>query len=447
MVRVNFKRCTAAVLSCLILFSSVMAQAADSDASSATTQSVQDAQTTSDDSSLKEISYNQYLSNYGDKTFSDKKIVLTADNLTSNSTGVEIKENYEGQSGKTMVSGEEGLTEYRFTAEQAGFYNITVHYYPVEGRGSAIEREMLVNGLLPYEEAREINFSRIWTNETDIQRDSHGNDIRPTQVESPAWMDKTVSDSMGYITEPLRIYLNAGENVLGFESVREPMAIYSLTLSHVSTEQSYTAVKSSYVAKGYAATSGQIAKVQGEDAEYKSDPIIYPIYDRSSPQTESSDPAKIRLNTIGGDKWKSAGQWVKWKIHVDQTGLYRIAVKARQNIINGAYSTRKLYIDGEVPFQEAEFIRFYYDTQWQMQVLQANGEDMEFYLTAGDHELKLEVSLGDIASLEQKVNECMDSLNTIYRQILMITGPSPDLYRDYQFNTTIPRSTGKVRSV
>src|SRR5699024_7853883 len=85
-------------------------------------------------------------------------------------------------------------------------------------------------------------------------------------------------------------------------------------------------------------------KIQGEHAELKSDAMLYPTFDRSTPATEPSHHSKIRLNTIGGDSWKSMGQWVTWKVDVPETGLYQFGVKFWQNVKSGSYTSRTLKI-------------------------------------------------------------------------------------------------------
>ena len=46
--------------------------------------------------------------------------------------------------------------------------------------------------------------------------------------------------------------------------------------------------------------------------------------------------------------------------------------------------------------------------------------------------------MGKSASIIREVNDIVNELNNIYREILVVTGPSPDQYRDYQFKETLP---------
>lgn len=59
-------------------------------------------------------------------------------------------------------------------------------------------------------------------------------------------------------------------------------------------------------------------------------------------------------------------------------------------------------------------------------------------LKKGINEIKLEATLGSLSSLLMEVDDCIAALNSIYMKILMITGPTPDQLRDYQFDKQIP---------
>src|SRR4030095_4975118 len=120
---------------------------------------------------------------------------------------------------------------------------------------------------------------------------------------------------------------------------------------------------------------------------------LYPITDRTSPITEPKSISEVRINSIGGFNWRIPGDSITWKFEVPQDGLYKIGLKSRQEYLRGVYSTRTLWIDDKIPFEEMKEIPFYYSSEWKMNVL-GDGEDPYlYYLTKGEHELKLEASL------------------------------------------------------
>src|SRR5699024_11859813 len=60
---------------------------------------------------------------------------------------------------------------------------------------------------------------------------------------------------------------------------------------------------------------------------------------------------------------------ISWKVDVPEDGLYKIGIKNKQNTLRGVFSTRKITINNEVPFQELEKTSFNYDNNWKMDVL------------------------------------------------------------------------------
>ncbi|MDR9855719.1 extracellular solute-binding protein [Paenibacillus sp. VCA1] len=347
---------------------------------------------------------------------------------------------FEGAKGTAVLSDEEGELTWQVDVKQGGLYNLAVRYYPVEGRSEEIERSLRIDGKAPFSEAERLIFPRIWGNQSDtIQQDSHGNDLRPSQVEKPAWHEVVLTDTDGYFDEPFRFYLPEGKHTITLQSVREPMLIDYLQLQPVQQVPAYEELKETYKQHDFSSPSGVMVKIQGEAASSKSSPTLYPLADRSSPATEPYDLTKVRLNTIGGNNWRIPGQIITWKVNVPEDGLYKIGIKYRQNLVQSLEVTRKLMIDGKVPFAEANDISFRPGGSWQMlQLGSRSDEPYLFYLSKGEHELSLEVTLGQMTPLLASVESTILELNQLYRKIIMITGASPDPYRDYELQKQIP---------
>ncbi|MCA0756601.1 extracellular solute-binding protein [Paenibacillus sp. N4] len=389
---------------------------------------------------VSENSYDNYLERYKNEEQPAEEIVIRgADYIKADGMSPEIISELGGVSGEFVKTEESGSIQWELEVPKSGLYHIAMRYFPIEGKSSAIERELLIDGELPFASARNLTFHRVWKNESEqISQDNRGNELRPRQVEAPMWQESLFRDTEGYYDEPYVFYFSEGKHTLTLVSSREPVAIDYLKVYRYDAPPAYEEVEADYKSKGYTETSGQLIKVQGEQASYKSSPTLYPIPDRSSPSTEPYNVSKIRMNTIGGNNWRVPGQWIAWEIEAPEDGLYRIAVKNRQELLRGIYSTRSLRIDGEIPFQEMTQIPFYYDSDWQMNVLGNGEKPYLFYLTKGKHELRLEVSLGAIAPLIRQVEASVLEINAMYRKILMITGNVPDPYRDYQLDKQIP---------
>lgn len=117
---------------------------------------------------------------------------------------------------------------------------------------------------------------------------------------------------------------------------------------------------------------GAALLVQGEDAVLKTDTVLYPRYDNTSASTMPSDPSKIVLNTIGGQNWCYPGQSITWTFQAPETGLYRVAVRARQNMKRGVEVSRRIRVNGEVPCEELENVRFDFDAKWYVKTLEGD---------------------------------------------------------------------------
>lgn len=386
--------------------------------------------------SIREDSYRAYLQKHSNVKSSSVSKILEASNYTEGE-GVEVIQDYLQQPGKAIITGETGFVEYAVDIPDDGMYSMRVLYYPVEGKGTAIEREIRINGELPFYEARSVIFDRLWKDKGNVRKDSQGNEMRPEQEEAPAWTEMSVSDGGGYYTEPLQFYFSKGRHTLRLVSVREPMAIRRITIDSVEKIPVYSEVEKGYDSLLNAGNK-LACKVQGEDAYRKSDPMLYPVCDRASPATEPASTSVIRLNTIGGSRWRIPGQWIEWKMNVPKDGLYKIALRARQNVMSGSFTSRALTIDGKTPFKEAAIIRFNYSGDWQIKILGDGNKPYLFELEEGEHVIRLETTPGEMANVLETVESSLLTLNACYRKILMITGPVPDPYRDYELSKEIP---------
>jgi len=387
--------------------------------------------------------YLEYLKLYDTEQKPLKEIKIDSENFKESSYEPVIYDNYAGVEGSSLLTEDFGYVEWEFSVEIPGLYNLMIEYFPYEGKSSSILREIQINGELPFAEARNITFYRVWEDKRDennvaIQRDSRGNDIRPSQIESPFWMKIPVRDTSGFANEPLSFYLEKGANTIRLNSRREPMLIRSLTFYNEPPIPTYSDVKKEYDAKGYKKAEADPIKIQAQDARYKSDAVIVPVFDRSSPLTEPNHHALLRLNSIGGFNWQKNGQWITWDFKIDEPGLYTIALRERQNIINGAFSSRRIYINDKVLFQELNQVVFNFDPQWRLGRLGSQDEPYQFYFDEGTHEIKMEVTLGIMSDILSEVNDITIKLNSIYRSILVVTGTVPDLERDYEFNVIMP---------
>ena len=358
--------------------------------------------------------------------------------------------------GAGLETGETGFVEWTVTVPKDALYVIRVRYFPGRGSGGDMLRSLSVNGDIPFAEAGELTFSRMWNDANRDYQNVEGNQPFPSQVQTPEWRETALTDAEGYVTEDFRFFLPAGENTLRFTSLNEGMILDWVALCPPKSVPTYDEYLAAHLAAGAEYADTESVKYQAENAALKSGPSFYPVNDRTSPLSEPYHPSNIVLNCIGDTAWNEPGEWIAWDIEAPKDGLYRIVLRFKQSDLRGVYATRKLSIDGEVPFQEAADLRFYHSGSFQLSALRENrknpadsGEETRefwFYLTEGSHRMALEVTLGEMADILRSIDEQTALLNGIYRQIIAITGTNPDTYQSYQLFTRIPDLQANMRA-
>ena len=362
----------------------------------------------------------------------------------------EMFPDFEGVSGVSVLTGETAVIEFDVTVSEAGLYEILIEYYPVEGKSSAIQRSLFIDGKLPYREMALIELPRIWQNrEAKAQagagsfiweKDNRGNDLKPVMLESPEWLTAYVRDSGGYIANPLSVYLEAGTHTISLYSLREPMLLRSMTLTSSETTPDYTGALTAWEAAGAADTTGRNIVIEAQDAVRTSSQMLYPVQDQSSPAVTPNSPEYFLNNTIGGHSWRMSGQWIEWDFFVPETGFYELTLHNRQNFRRGTYVSRRISINGDIPFTELEDYGFRFDRHWRTDTLgNDEGTPFKFFFEAGTvNTLRMEAVLGELGEIISTVRDSVYELNNIYRRVISRTGVQPDRFADYQIARALP---------
>lgn len=334
--------------------------------------------------------------------------------------------------------------------EKTGFYNVKISYFVPKGKGSVAQRKVLVNDKVLFDELLTLSFSREYEDSADskdadgnFKMDINGNDLKPSQAEVFLYhKDQYIQDNTGYVSKPYMILLQGGQdNVITFESVKENLLITELKVC--SLEDYKMPTYEEYISKYQAELDKQMTIKEIGAYKYESEgsgrtsstPTLYPTTDRTSATNYPTDPVKTKYNAIGGAKWTTAGDSITWTVNAEEAGLYQLAFRAKQDLARGMFATRKLYVDGVQPFEEAANLRFYYNSEYNLVSLgTGEGDNQEIYylyLEPGEHTISLQATLGDYASAISRVNKVVDDLNNIYLKIIAITTTSPDDYTDY----------------
>ena len=398
----------------------------------------------------KEGSYGEYLQTYLRATTSKDKVEIdihgytdaTADVTTGTVDGV----------ANCLITTEASSVTYTVNVPSEGLYSIYADYYPIEGKGAAIERAIYVNGEVPYTEANAASLDRRYVDNvvdrSDIENyfteDASGNQIRPSQIEEPVWIeDAFFQDSTGSYSGALQFYLKKGENTITIQSVREPLAISAMWLSGSSEYSEYDGMNFG--------GDQLIAQVEAERPSAKSDSTLFGGTDKASAATSPASAGVTKINILGSTNgtatWKTAGQWVEYEVDVPADGYYKLIIRARQNVNSGAFSSREFSVNGELPYEVASNVRFNYDSDWQMVTpMDEYNEPVLFHFNAGVNTLRVKAVLGDMSDIINAVEAVIEKLNIDNRKFVMLMGQTPDQYRDYDFENEIPEVIADLKA-
>ena len=466
---------------------------------------------------LNAISYEEYSAKHADVPRATDTVDVPLHDCVTAGDGfkwVEV-DNQEG-----LFTPQDGSVTWTVNIPKTGKYAIKLEYYPDVNRTTSIERVLMINGQVPFSEARFLTLVKNWTNSyekavvdpgkqsaetvkaaaesagfsnvtiedgkvtfpkpdcmtaamTDFCEaylvryfmiDVEDNELRPSSVQTPKWMTYYMKDSSGYYIDDFEFVLEAGENTITLESKNEPMTIGSITLYPLETAPSYA----EYIKQYEGVAPGQdTIKLEGEFTSATSHTTIYPVEDRACAINSPTDATRSVLNTVGGEKWQTAGQWLEYTFKVESSGMYDIVSRYKQDVLDGISVCRAMYLysaglnEGDrgyyngAPFAEAKQLTYNYSTNWQVTTLtlgdrtDTNGDgkinakdeltDFQVYLEAGvEYTIRFEVTLGKMGELVNEVEDVLTHINNDYLNIMKLTGASPDSLRDYEFTSVMP---------
>lgn len=394
--------------------------------------------------------YEEYIAGNESSIGTNKEVFVNLDNITALSqSGVETNTTVK-EKPAVSITQDEAYAEWSVTTEHAGFYYIDVLYCPLEANQSDISFALYINGKQPFAQADIFLLKRQYTDSNKIGKDARGNEIRPPKTEVFEWNYSTLKDKNGVYTTPFYFRFEAGENKLRFDFFSGNVAIGAIRLYDKEPLCKYDEYIASNSRLIDTVDADELIVIQGENAWRTTDKVLYATYDRQGCLTQSgdnslNDPAKLRLNTIGQSTWKMPRQKITWEFQIEKCGYYEIGMRARQNLARGIFSTRSVCIDGEVLFSELNSVRVDFNSDWQIKIL---GDDKlyKFYLEQGRHTISMEVVTGTLGEYVRKLQDLVLELNQLYREIIMVTGTSPDIYRDYKLGTEIPNLAERMES-
>ena len=399
---------------------------------------------------MQSSSYDEYRESHKDVPKGTDTIVIDAADYDVEETTaeVEVLSEYNGKQGKLLNVPDAGRVTFKINVPKTGMYAMKLSFCSTSDKSNSIERTLYINGKVPFSEARYLQMKKVWEFDYTLQEDGterfeidgSGNELRPTSHINHKWQEYVFTDVNGYHNDPLEFYLEEGENTITLEALREPYVLGQIEFYPYESLPTYAEKLSEYESKGYQPVSKDLEPVyiDAECPSAVSDYTIYPINDRTSAVTEPQNSTALMMNTIGAEVGSTVGQWMEYTFEVEESGLYTFAFRYKQELLSGIFASRRLYIDGEIPYEEANGLRFNFGSNWNVDEANNGGDTLQFYLEKGTHTIRLETALGDMSSILKQVSDIQDKVNDDYLEILRLTGADPDNYRDYGFKRIMP---------
>ena len=393
-------------------------------------------------SKVDDDTYSLVLKQYDEMSFSQPEgicIVLDKQKITSYSgANPPVYSEIEGRKDALLWEEDREYFEWTLDIPHDGLYEVEVEYFALEGSSMPVKRSIMIDGEVPFQEAYDIQLNRLWKDSEEPRVNNVGDEVRPGQSEEKVWQTSVLVDSQGMYPDPFQFYMTKGTHHLRLIYGEENVALGNIVIRSSVECPSYVEVTEDYKKMGYDNATQTVRFEAESSVKTKSDPTIRRESD-SDPITSPASDEGRKLNIIGGWRWRKGNQTIKWEFKVHEDGLYKIGLRAGQWFGDGLPVYRQIAIDGEVPFEELKEYKFEYNKSWRLDVLgDSNGGPYLFYLEKGKHELSMTVKTAYLGEIEQFIYEDTLLLSKVIRQIIMLTGSTPDVNFEYELERNIP---------
>lgn len=365
-------------------------------------------------------SYGYYLKQINNIASAKDEIEIKTEDFIFSQNNTALISSTEGYSKENKVFSweEDSTTEvsFKINIQSTALYRIKVDYYSQVENVIDIELNMTINDESPFSEATQLTLETLWKETSEeASKDRYGNDVNMLQSTLKRWQTVTLKDSRKIYKEGFVFKLEQGENTISFKKNNGKMLLGNIYLIPVEDNITYETYRGNTTS-----ANSYYKRYEAEKMYYKSSSTISMGTSREVGVLPFS-VGKLKLNIIGDGSWNESGDTVTWKINVPSSGYYKISLKVLQETENTTIY-RTIYINGEIPFQEAAHLPFSYQSGWQNITLHGiDGTEYEFYLNEGDNEISLEVDSSLFSNISERLSQITSEMTTLGLNITKYT--------------------------
>jgi hypothetical protein len=371
----------------------------------------------------------------GVPVFGDR-LVLDHNDITETDGAVLSDDTYDTSDGVVRLDDGDTVV-FHLTSDVDALFRITLDYAVESDSILAPEIDVVINGDLPFVEAKSIILYPLWQRverPLDKLTDRYGDELLPYNTHVRAWQTMALRDA-GQFQDPLMFRLNEGVNTIAFNVANSPVSLGVITLGETETVPTYETYRTSF--SEALNETGELISVEAEAFTFKNALNIKATSLVSSDVSPYVYNRKL-LNVLDGYTFDDGGSTVTYTFDVAKTGDYSINVRYMQNFKDDIPSFRDILIDGKMPFEELDDYPFHYTKTWKDETLGNEDGPFRFRLEAGTHTLTFRVSTRPVMEIKEDIEALMEEITAISLSVMKLTGGKTDAYRDWDLSTYIP---------
>lgn len=325
-------------------------------------------------------------------------------------------------------------------------YQIAIDYCSLQTTVTDININIVVNGNNDKNHNDSAMLSNIelqsaWNDSTtEAVYDIYKNQVSSVQKTCQLWRTSYLYDQRYYQKNPVYIVLKAGENKVEIEKTAGHLYVGNIYLVKVENDGSYGSYSSLASTYTNVTDNSELVTIEAEQPMFKSSSDIRSVSIQNTSVTPYSTERNM-LNVISGDAFNKSGYAITYAFKVETPGYYNISLKYYISQTNtSVYS--KVFIDNKILCDELNQYEFKDNTGYNNETLKAGDEAMMFYFDADIHTITIQLDASKQAEyLYYEMDAIIKEINTLYLNILKLTGGNTDKNKKWNMESYIPGIT------